>query len=54
MKKLLIIVLLLAFSTSAFAAVLTSQWTEGLNRYCKYSDGVIITIMSYSLCPLSK
>jgi hypothetical protein len=54
MKKLLIVMLLLMFSMSAFAAVLTSQWTEGLNRYCKYSDGIIITIKSYSLCPLSK
>lgn len=51
MKKILVVSFLLMFSTSAFAGVLMGQWTEGLNRYCKYSDGKIITVNFGSICP---
>ncbi len=53
MKKLLIVMLLLMFSTSAFAGFLTDQWTKGVNRYCRYTDGTIVTISVTTLCPLS-
>ena len=54
MKRAFIVMLfVLGLSTLAFAGILMSQWTEGMNRYCKYSDGTIITVSTTSLCPLS-
>jgi hypothetical protein len=41
---------LVILSSSAFAGVLMSQWTEGTNRFCKYSDGEVITISFGSTC----
>lgn len=42
-------------ANAAFAVMgfLTDQSTKGLNKYCEYSNGVIITISSVELCPLS-
>ena len=51
MKKFLLVFLLLGFSTFAFAGVLMQQWTEGNKKYCKYSDGSIITVSYTSICP---
>ena len=54
MKNILFIGLAV-FSVSAFALTgfLDKQWTEGSNKYCKYSNGKIVTVASYQLCPLS-
>jgi len=40
---------------SAFAVMgtLTSQSVNGSLRYCKYSNGVIVTVNSYELCPVT-
>ena len=37
-------------SSAAVAGVLTSQWTEGTKRFCKYSDGKVITISYGATC----
>ena len=42
---------LVVLSSSAFAGVLMSQWTEGTSRFCKYSDGEVITVSFGSTCP---
>ena len=54
MKTIVALVTVL-FSMSAFAiyGTLQSSTIEGANKYCKYSNGVIITIKSYKLCPIS-
>ena len=41
---------LVLMSTTAFASVLMSQWTEGTSRYCQYSDGTVIEISYGSTC----
>lgn len=53
MKRLLFITVLniLLTYSSVFAGVLLSEWTEGINRYCKYSDGSVITLSFGSTCP---
>lgn len=45
----------LLFSASAFAVTgyLQGEQTNGMLKYCKYSNGVIITVNSFELCPLS-
>lgn len=44
----------MALCTSAFSmGFLQGQSTNGMLRYCKYSNGVIITINIVELCPLS-
>lgn len=55
MKKMIAAALLATTSTFALAmwGSLTGQWTEGMNRYCKYSNGKIITIGLIEICPLS-
>lgn len=37
-------------SSTVFAGVLMSQWTDGPNRFCKYSDGEVIVISFGSTC----
>lgn len=37
-------------SSAAVAGVLESQWTEGTKRFCKYSDGVVVTISYGAAC----
>lgn len=55
----LVLTLVLTLALSALTAqaqligFLERQWTEGPYRYCKYTNGVIITIKSVELCPLS-
>ncbi len=53
MKRLLFIIVLSILLTYsfAFAGVLLSEWTDAMNRYCKYSDGTIITLSFGSTCP---
>lgn len=53
--KSAVAIIALAFSMSAFAVftTLSSEWTKGQYRYCKYSDGRIITVDVVALCPLS-
>ena len=40
---------------SAFAVmgILTGQSINGGLRYCQYSNGVIVTVNSYELCPVT-
>ena len=54
MKKLLVIMFVL-ISVGAYAIVgfIEKEWIEGSNKYYKYSNGVIITIASHKLCPIS-
>lgn len=52
-RAFIVLMFVLGFSTLAFAGILMQQWTEGMNCYCKYSDGTIITVSATSLCPLS-
>ncbi len=53
MKRLLLIIILniLLTYSSVFAGVLLSEWTGAMNRYCKYSDGTVITLSFGSTCP---
>ena len=39
--KIGLVFLLVTISSTAFASVLMSQWTEGTSRFCKYSDGEV-------------
>ena len=43
----------LASQSFALKGFKEGEWTDGGNKYCKYSNGVIITIKSHKLCPLS-
>jgi len=36
-----------------FFYVLVSQWIDSGRRYCRYSNGEILTTMAVNLCPLS-
>ena len=53
MKRLLFIIVLniLLTYSSVFAGVLLSEWTDATNRYCKYSDGTVLTLSFFSTCP---
>jgi hypothetical protein len=53
MLKLVCFVTALSFSFFALASfgTLTSSDTSGSNKYCKYSNGVVITIKNYEVCP---
>jgi len=44
---------LVILSSTAFAGVLMSQWTDGTSRFCKYSDGQVIEISFGSTCSSS-
>jgi hypothetical protein len=52
--KAIIFCMLLILSSSALALTgfLNGERTQGMNKYCYYSNGVVITINSISLCPL--
>lgn len=43
------------YCASAFAAfgTLEKEWTKDNNKYCKYTNGVIITIKIHELCPVT-
>lgn len=53
MLKLVCFVTALSFPFVALASfgTLTSSDTSGSNKYCKYSNGVVITIKNYEVCP---
>jgi len=55
MKKYAALVLTAVFSVNSFALLvfLRSESVSEGNRYCKYSDGYILTIDRLELCPLS-
>jgi len=54
MKKLILAALLaVTFSANAVTGYLNSQWVEGQWRYCKYSNGKILTVKSHRVCPNS-
>lgn len=53
MKKLtLIAVMMLPLVAQAMTYYLSSQWVEGGNRFCKYTDGTVLKV-GVKLCPLS-
>ena len=54
-KMILAATLIAMTETSALAlkGFIRDEWTNGNKKYCEYSNGVIITIKSYKLCPLS-
>ncbi|MFA7585599.1 MAG: hypothetical protein WCY11_05290 [Novosphingobium sp.] len=55
MKNLLAaLALTLATPTIAYAMTyyLQSQWTEGANRFCRYTNGTVMNV-GYRLCPMS-
>ena len=41
-------------STPAYAMTyyLTAQWTEGVNRFCRYGNGTVLNV-GVRICPLS-
>ena len=41
---------LILISSAVHAGVLMSQWTEGVTRFCKYSDGEVVAISFGSTC----
>lgn len=53
MLKFVYFVNVLSFPLAALASfgTLTSSDTSGSNKYCKYSNGVVITIKNYEVCP---
>ena len=55
-KKLKIsaVIAIVIFSSSVFAEVLTGEWTEGIKKYCQYSNGDVIEISFGSVCPRTK
>ncbi len=48
-----IIALLTAASAFAVFGTLVGQSIKGSLKYCEYSNGVILTIASYQICPVS-
>lgn len=55
MKKIILAALLLVVSNkaAAFQGFLENEAVIEQYKYCSYSNGKIITIRSYKLCPLS-
>lgn len=53
MRKI-VLVFAMAFSVSAYGAMLTKEVIEGTKKICIYSDGSTITISATGLCPLTK
>lgn len=53
MKKILSAIALVLVTSIAFAApgFLDSESANGALRYCKYSNGVVITIKDTAMCP---
>ena len=53
--KIFIAIIALLGSASAFAVfgTLVSETINGSLKYCKYSNGVVITIKSYEMCPVT-
>ena len=50
--KTAIAILTLSFAATGWAfGTLKSQSTSGSKRYCTYSDGTVLTINSYDVCP---
>lgn len=53
-KVIVFIVAALSFSNAyALKGFLEGESSSGMNKYCQYSNGVIITVKSHKLCPLS-
>jgi uncharacterized protein YdeI (BOF family) len=54
MKKLIVLAFMVLIATPAMArAFLDSEEENGTLKYCKYDNGVIITINYLSSCPLA-
>lgn len=54
MRKLILLVLLMSFSASAFAMIyfLTREWYQGSDHMCAYTNGTVLNI-GVGVCPLS-
>jgi hypothetical protein len=52
MKKALTVALMLPTLAFAMTYYLESQWMDGGNRFCKYTDGTVLNV-GVRLCPLS-
>ena len=55
MKRLFIAATTILLCASAFAAfgALEKEWVKDSLKYCKYSNGVILTVKAYELCPIT-
>ena len=55
LSTIIAIAMISTFATSAAAITgfKKDEWVSGQHKYCEYTNGVIITIKSYKLCPLS-
>lgn len=51
-KTLTAALILLPLVAQAMTYYLSSQWVEGGNRFCKYTDGTVLKV-GVRLCPLS-
>ena len=55
MKKFIFTILsFLCLTGIAHADVLLGEWVDGTTRYCKYSDGSVVTVDAGSVCPSYK
>lgn len=55
MRAIFVVTMLVVAVTTAHAApkaFLESQWLEGANRMCKYTNGTVLNV-GVGLCPLS-
>jgi len=52
MKKVLLLALLAPMFAHAMTYFLQAQWTEGVNRFCRYGNGTVLNV-GINLCPLS-
>jgi len=50
MKRILVIVAILSITASA-TGVYQNEWTQGMHRYCEYTDGTVITVDFTDICP---
>jgi hypothetical protein len=52
--KISAVIAIVIFSSSVFSEVLTGEWTEGIKRYCQYSNGDVTEISFGAACPRTK
>lgn len=57
MKKIiyfLAVIAIVSSSTAYAGGVLMKQWTEGMDRFCRYSDGEVVKIDFNSVCEATR
>jgi hypothetical protein len=52
MKKIILLALMLTAIASA-SAYYVGEEISGTKKYCTYSDGTVITVNSYDMCPMN-